>query len=401
MSSSTSSSGSKKKEEEKKKTKKSTTKDKKKEEKSAGKEKKSSSKDKKKEKKDKKSSASPDKKKTKKKTTTSKEGASPAETATMKKTGADYLPAIKKWLDSKSNTQGIEYVKTDDKKHRFHFKIGGEELAFTVSFPVEADDIWSVASDELAEEWATETNEMAMAATSATDVLKYATQQFEALSDAEFSEGEEEEEEEDYDDFDDDLGLEKVERDKGPKQKYMPEPEIDTSKFHIPAGYESSSVQAIIQEYREILKTDREERGYDASPLNDNIAQWELKLFGIPKDEPLWADMQRLGVEYITLHVTFPPNYPFNPPFIRVVRPRFAFRTGHVTVGGSICTLMLTNDGWVATYRLPQVIVDIRAMLTAGGGRLDTSQGSDYSESEAMVAFQRMLSTHGWKHWKA
>lgn len=39
----------------------------------------------------------------------------------------------------------------------------------------------------------------------------------------------------------------------------------------------------------------------------------------------------------------FPPNFPFAPPFIRVIRPRFMFRTGHVTIGGSICTEMLTN----------------------------------------------------------
>jgi hypothetical protein len=63
----------------------------------------------------------------------------------------------------------------------------------------------------------------------------------------------------------------------------------------------------------------------------------------------LWNEMQ----EHITLHVTFPPNFPFSPPFIRVVRPRFAFRTGHVTVGGSICTLMLTNDGWIASTLSP------------------------------------------------
>jgi ubiquitin-conjugating enzyme E2 Q len=85
-----------------------------------------------------------------------------------------------------------------------------------------------------------------------------------------------------------------------------------------------------------------------------------VKLFSIPKDEPLYQDMKQLGLEHITLHVTFPPNFPFSPPFIRVVRPRFAFRTGHVTLGGSICTLMLTNDGWIAsTTHLPPCVVRV------------------------------------------
>lgn len=34
------------------------------------------------------------------------------------------------------------------------------------------------------------------------------------------------------------------------------------------------------------------------------------------------------------------------PPFVRVVRPRFQFRTGHVTIGGSICMELLTLSGW-------------------------------------------------------
>jgi len=135
--------------------------------------------------------------------------------------------------------------------------------------------------------------------------------------------------------------------------------------------------------------------------MGENIAQWEIKLFGFPKDEPIFKDMKTMGIESITLHVVFPPNYPFAPPFLRVIRPRFAFRTGHVTIGGAICTHVLTNDGWVATYRLPQILVDIRAMMISGNGRLDTGNRSDYSESEALDALRRLLSTHGWKHWKA
>jgi len=178
------------------------------------------------------------------------------------------------------------------------------------------------------------------------------------------------------------------------------EPHIDTSKFQIPQGFSKSAVQAIVKELIDINKTPREERGYDAEPLGNNISQWEVKVFGIPKDEPLFTDMKNMKIQHITFHVTFPPNYPWAPPFIRVVRPRFAFRTGHVTVGGAICTILLSNDGWLATYRLQQVFVDIRANLTSGAGRLDFNNRSDYTESEAMVAFDRMLQTHGWSHWK-
>ena len=38
-----------------------------------------------------------------------------------------------------------------------------------------------------------------------------------------------------------------------------------------------------------------------------------------------------LSQDYILLEMNFPSDYPFAPPFIRVVEPRFAFHSGHVT----------------------------------------------------------------------
>jgi len=48
----------------------------------------------------------------------------------------------------------------------------------------------------------------------------------------------------------------------------------------------------------------------------------------------------------IELEMTFPNEYPMKPPFVRVVRPRFKFLTGHITIGGSICMQVLTTSGW-------------------------------------------------------
>lgn len=38
--------------------------------------------------------------------------------------------------------------------------------------------------------------------------------------------------------------------------------------------------------------------------------------------------------ECIELEMLFPSEYPNDPPFIRVLQPRFALRSGHVTIGG-------------------------------------------------------------------
>ena len=94
--------------------------------------------------------------------------------------------------------------------------------------------------------------------------------------------------------------------------------------------------------------------------------------------------------------VIFPENYPLNPFFIRVVYPRFAFRTGHVTVGGSICMESLTPTGWVSTRSLESMLVEIISLLNAGNARLDLQHMVPYSLNEAKDAFNRVARDHGW-----
>src|SRR5687767_6136649 len=113
----------------------------------------------------------------------------------------------------------------------------------------------------------------------------------------------------------------------------------------------------------------------------------------------------------------FPPNFPFGPPFIRVIRPRFMFRTGHVTIGGSICTEMLTNkvniasvlrvsvlkqsadaQGWSPANTIEATLVSVRTNLITANppAALDLSNRLDYTEAEARDAFNRMVAQHGW-----
>lgn len=71
------------------------------------------------------------------------------------------------------------------------------------------------------------------------------------------------------------------------------------------------------------------------------------------------------------MEVLFSTAFPSEPPFIRVVSPRFARHSGHITAGGSICTELLTSSGWSPAYTLESVLVDIRATIIAGKGQLD------------------------------
>lgn len=95
--------------------------------------------------------------------------------------------------------------------------------------------------------------------------------------------------------------------------------------------------------------------------------------------------------------VTFPEDYPYAPPFMRVVRPRFQFHSGHITIGGSICTQALTPSGWNITRTIESLFVEILTIISEGGGRLERKEfGRDYSVAEAKEAFNRVAARYGW-----
>ena len=116
----------------------------------------------------------------------------------------------------------------------------------------------------------------------------------------------------------------------------------------------------------------------DIFPFQDNLFLWNVELSDFPKGTPFYKDLESYAKRtnrkpVIEIEMKFPKDYPMNPPFVRVIRPRFQFLTGkestssnltvggiqivicaictcictgHVTIGGSICMQMLTRSGW-------------------------------------------------------
>jgi ubiquitin-protein ligase len=154
--------------------------------------------------------------------------------------------------------------------------------------------------------------------------------------------------------------------------------------------------QRITSELKHILASNPEAQGYSVEPIKDNLYLWECCFFNFEPKELIAQDLLKLKQKAIVLHITFPSTYPFNPPFCRVIKPRFAFHTGHVTIGGSICTELLTNKGWTSANTIEAVVVSIRAQFLEGGARLDMHNKREYTEQEAKEAFNRMVQTHGW-----
>jgi ubiquitin-conjugating enzyme E2 Q len=99
----------------------------------------------------------------------------------------------------------------------------------------------------------------------------------------------------------------------------------------------------------------------------------------------------------VVFEVRFSSSYPASPPFIRVVRPKFVFRTAHITIGGSICTQSLTPSGWLRDRTIESLFNEIFININDGGARLDRNSFKiDYTLSEAQSAFTRVANYHRW-----
>jgi len=135
-----------------------------------------------------------------------------------------------------------------------------------------------------------------------------------------------------------------------------------------------------------IMMNDTGEAGYDIEPKSeDSMDAWTIRLFGFDTDSNLHQDMLVLGLDHIELEMRFPDQYPFAPPFVRVVRPRFKRQTGFV-MNGALCMELLTADGWNPVNDIESVIVSIRSLLVVGDGRLEAAVNLGPEKRRARLA---------------
>jgi ubiquitin-conjugating enzyme E2 Q len=79
---------------------------------------------------------------------------------------------------------------------------------------------------------------------------------------------------------------------------------------------------------------------YLDSDLVENVYQWIVELHSFDPSLPLAQDMKARDIKSVVLELRFGKEFPYSPPFVRVIRPRFLpFMMGgggHVTAGGAM-----------------------------------------------------------------
>ena len=205
------------------------------------------------------------------------------------------------------------------------------------------------------------------------------------------------------DDDDGDIIIDEDMDDDQPENSPSPEPEEDNTLQNLIAKFnpQTGAARRLIYDLKEMMHSNPDELGFSTQPKGTDIFNWEVRIFGFEKGTPMFDDLARYKKEtgrgYVEMCVTFPPDYPNNPPFVRVVQPRFMFHTGRVTVGGSLCTDILTLESWNPLYDIQGLMVNIFSEIMNGKPRIDFQNKFPYSLQEARAAYQRVANDHGWK----
>uniref|UniRef100_A0A8C7WMA4 E2 ubiquitin-conjugating enzyme n=1 Tax=Oryzias sinensis TaxID=183150 RepID=A0A8C7WMA4_9TELE len=171
-------------------------------------------------------------------------------------------------------------------------------------------------------------------------------------------------------------------------------------------GAVSGSVQAsdrLMKELREIYRSQSYKSGiYSVELVNDSLYEWHVKLRTVDPDSPLHSDLQVLkekeGMDYILLNFSYKDNFPFDPPFVRVVSP--VLSGGYVLGGGALCMELLTKQGWSSAYSIESVIMQINATLVKGKARVQFGANKNqYNLARAQQSYKSLVQIHEKNGW--
>ncbi|XP_023241180.1 ubiquitin-conjugating enzyme E2Q-like protein 1 [Centruroides sculpturatus] len=157
----------------------------------------------------------------------------------------------------------------------------------------------------------------------------------------------------------------------------------------------------LMKEYREICRNVHsvERPPFTVELVEDNLFEWNIMLYQLDPESEFYRDMQEMGITYILLNLTFPENFPFSPPFMRVISPHI--EKGYVMEGGAICMELLTPRGWASAYTVEAIIMQFAASLIKGQGRISRKckTGKEFNRKLAEASFRSLVKTHekyGW-----
>jgi ubiquitin-conjugating enzyme E2 Q len=142
----------------------------------------------------------------------------------------------------------------------------------------------------------------------------------------------------------------------------------------------------------------------DFQIIDENV--WRVGM-SVPENHNLYNTLSTYSSKFnikpqLQFEITFPGSYPFEPPFIRIILPRFVNLQNFVTSGGSICMENITNSksdaGYNPTMSIENLLIAIHSLiLTKTDIHLDFNNGNPATWDEAVVGFMYTTKTDHWE----
>jgi len=137
-------------------------------------------------------------------------------------------------------------------------------------------------------------------------------------------------------------------------------PRIETSNEpKIPTQVNNKRIVKDLQNFLKTYPTSNPNSQYKLEFDESNFRQCTVVVNEMPKGL-LQTQLKRANKK-LKFEVTFPDDYPFKPPFIRVLEP--VLKGGNVHPGGALCLEFLTAEKWAPVWTLELAIIQITTAL--------------------------------------
>uniref|UniRef100_A0A6G1SMI1 Ubiquitin-conjugating enzyme E2 Q1 n=1 Tax=Aceria tosichella TaxID=561515 RepID=A0A6G1SMI1_9ACAR len=122
--------------------------------------------------------------------------------------------------------------------------------------------------------------------------------------------------------------------------------------------------------------------------VNDDIYEWDVKIFKIDTGSTLYPEFvqwkEKTGKDHILLHISYGDNYPFSPPFVRLVYPKLTHGIAGWG-GGLLCLELLKARSWSSAYTIEPLVLQVQATIS-GTGLIRGTENEQFTYQTAKAA---------------
>ena len=142
-----------------------------------------------------------------------------------------------------------------------------------------------------------------------------------------------------------------------------------------------------------------EDSGGNLTLVDDSdIYKWKaiIPRENFAHDSKIRSELKKYSIPHVEFEIRISEEYPFEPPFIRIVSPSFIIGIGSMLEGGGICLASLSLD-WSPALGVKKLLLQITSeMVDAEINALEKNTPSDYTYKNAHASYTKQGEERGW-----